>query len=248
VYTGVVWSLFGGLSIGLPPLMLFAQKSLRDRVVKPCLSGEKVICLAITEPTAGSDVAQLKCTAVLNKEKTHYIVNGAKKWITNGVYADFFTVAVRTGKPDSGMAGLSLLLLEKSMKGITPRQMKCSGVWPSGTALISFDNVMVPVGNLIGQENKGFTYIMQNFNHERFSICVQATRFARVCLEEVRGRVIFGLSAVCLLIHIFLLLSCAPGLRLLRWIPFVYFLLLLLLSLFVCLFVCRCGDLCFLTH
>ena len=78
---GVVWSLFGGLSIGLPPVMLFASKALRDRVVKPCLAGDKVICLAITEPTAGSDVAALKCTAVLNKEKTHYVVNGVKKWV-----------------------------------------------------------------------------------------------------------------------------------------------------------------------
>jgi alkylation response protein AidB-like acyl-CoA dehydrogenase len=181
---GVVWSLFGGLSIGLPPVMLFANKQLRDKVVKPCLAGDKVICLAITEPTAGSDVAALKCTAVLNASKTHYVVNGIKKWITNGVYADFFTVACRTGKPDSGMSGLSLLLIEKSMKGVTPRQMKCSGVWPSGTSIISFDNVMVPVSNLIGKENEGFKYIMTNFNHERWSICVQATRFARVCLEE----------------------------------------------------------------
>eukprot|EP00455_Lapot_gusevi_P041972 TRINITY_DN492_c0_g1_i1.p1 TRINITY_DN492_c0_g1~~TRINITY_DN492_c0_g1_i1.p1 ORF type:complete len:461 (+),score=209.55 TRINITY_DN492_c0_g1_i1:75-1385(+) len=181
---GVVWSLFGGLSIGLPPIMLFAGKHLRDRVVKPCLSGEKIICLAITEPTAGSDVAQLKCTAKKTADGKFYVVNGIKKWITNGVFADYFTVAVRTGDEKSGMGGLSLLLVEKSMKGVTARQMKCSGVWPSGTSLVTFDNVHVPVANLIGKENQGFKYIMYNFNHERFSLCVQAIRFARVCLEE----------------------------------------------------------------
>eukprot|EP00455_Lapot_gusevi_P041975 TRINITY_DN492_c0_g1_i2.p2 TRINITY_DN492_c0_g1~~TRINITY_DN492_c0_g1_i2.p2 ORF type:complete len:445 (+),score=194.37 TRINITY_DN492_c0_g1_i2:104-1438(+) len=181
---GVIWSLCGGLAIGLPPVMAFANKELRQRIVTPCLSGEKIICLAITEPTAGSDVAQIKCSAKLTEDGKHYVVNGIKKWITNGVFADYFTVAVRTGPEDSGMLGISLLLIEKTMKGVTARPMKCSGVWPSGTSLVTFDNVLVPVGNLIGEENMGFKYIMFNFNHERFSLAVQATRFARVCLEE----------------------------------------------------------------
>ena len=104
--------------------------------------------------------------------------------ITNGVFADYFTVLVRTGDADSGMFGLTMLVLEKSMKGINARQMKCSGVWPSGTALISFDNVAVPVANMVGDEGMGFKYAMTNFNRERMGICVQANRFARVCLEE----------------------------------------------------------------
>jgi len=82
------------------------------------------------------------------------------------------------------MSGISLLLIEREMGGITTRQMKCSGVWPSGTTFITFDNVKVPVQNLIGKENEGFKYIMVNFNHERWSSAVHATRFARVCLEE----------------------------------------------------------------
>jgi len=112
----------------------------------------------------------------------HYIVNGEKKWITNGVFADYFTVAVRTG--GKGMGGISLLLLEKSMPGLTTRQMQCSGVWPSGTTYITFEDVKVPVENLIGVENEGFKCIMHNFNHERWGVVCQATRFARVCLEE----------------------------------------------------------------
>jgi hypothetical protein len=99
-----------------------------------------VICLAITEPSAGSDVANLKTTAKKTADGKHYIVNGEKKWITNGVFADYFTVAVRTGGP--GAAGVSLLLIERSA-GITTTQMKCSGVWPSGTTYITFEDVKV---------------------------------------------------------------------------------------------------------
>jgi len=92
------------------------------------------------------------------------------------------TVACRTGGP--GMGGLSLLLVEKDMPGLKTRKMKCSGVWSSGTAYITFDDVKVPKGNLLGKENKGFQYMMSNFNHERFGICAMTNRFSRVCLEE----------------------------------------------------------------
>jgi len=109
-------------------------------------------------------------------------VNGEKKWITNGVFADYFTVAVRTG--GAGMGGISLLLIERTMPGVTTRQMLCSGVWPSGTTYITFEDVKVPVENLIGKENEGFKYIMYNFNHERFGIIIQTIRLARVCIEE----------------------------------------------------------------
>jgi alkylation response protein AidB-like acyl-CoA dehydrogenase len=178
---GVVWALFGGLGIGMPPVTKFGSKFLRDKTRK-CLTGEQVICLAITEPYAGSDVANIKTEAKKTPDGQHYIVNGEKKWITNGVFADFFTVAVRTGGP--GMEGISLMLIEKTMPGVTTRQMNCTGVWPSGTTYITFDDVKVPVENLIGKENRGFKYIMANFNHERWGIVVQATRFARICYEE----------------------------------------------------------------
>lgn len=179
---GVVWGLFAGLSIGLPPILHFGSDYLKDKVAGPCLRGEKVICLCITEPDAGSDVANLKCEAKKTPDGKHYIVNGEKKWITNGVFSDFFTVAVRTG--GSGMGGISLLLIEKDMPGVTTKPMKCSGVWPSGTTYVTFEDVKVPVENLIGKENQGFKYVMYNFNHERYGIIVQATRLARVCLEE----------------------------------------------------------------
>jgi len=179
---GVLWGLFGGLSIGLPPIMNFGGKHLQDKVVKDCLQGKKFICLAITEPYAGSDVAGLRTTAVKDPSGKFYVVNGEKKWITNGVFCDYFTVAVRTG--GEGAGGISLLLLERGMKGLETKQMKCMGVWPSGTTYITMEDVRVPVENLIGAENQGFKYIMYNFNHERWALTIQASRFARVCLEE----------------------------------------------------------------
>jgi alkylation response protein AidB-like acyl-CoA dehydrogenase len=82
------------------------------------------------------------------------------------------------------MGGISLLLVEKTMPGVKTRHMPCMGVWASGTTYITFEDVKVPVENLIGKENKGFKYIMYNFNHERMGICIQSTRFARVCYED----------------------------------------------------------------
>ncbi|CAD7938279.1 unnamed protein product [Amoebophrya sp. A25] len=176
---GVLWGMAGGLAIGLPPVNHFGSEELKRRILPEVLGGEKVICLAITEPTAGSDVAQIRCKAV--REGDYYIVTGEKKWITNGVIADYFTTAVRTGP--SGAGGISLLLIERG-PGVKTRQMDCSGVWCSGTSYVTFDQVKVPVNNILGKENKGFKYIMSNFNHERMSICYMTNRFARVCLEE----------------------------------------------------------------
>lgn len=177
---GVIWGLIEGLQIGLPPVMNFASDYLKDKVVADCLRGDKFICLNISEPQTGSDVANLYTTA--RKEGDFYILNGEKKWITNGTFADYFTVAVRTGGP--GHHGLSFLLVERDMPGVSTRHMKCMGVWSSGTAFVTFDDVKVPACNLIGKENEGFKYIMYNFNHERWGFCVQATRLARVCAEE----------------------------------------------------------------
>lgn len=178
---GFMWGLAGGMVIGLPPVLKWATPEVKKRVVPAVLKADKVICLAITEPTAGSDVANIKTTAV--REGDHYIVNGEKKWITNGVFADYFTVAVKTD-PKGGGKGISLLLVEKSMPGVKTRKMKCSGVWSSGTTYVTFDDVKVPVSNLIGKENKGFQLIMRNFNHERFGICAMTNRFSRVCFED----------------------------------------------------------------
>ncbi|KAH7126843.1 acyl-CoA dehydrogenase/oxidase [Dendryphion nanum] len=179
---GLVWNLLGGYGIGCPPLIKFGKKEVVKRVLPELLSGDKRICLAITEPDAGSDVANLTCEAKLSEDGKHYIVNGEKKWITNGIWCDYFTVAVRTGGP--GMNGVSVLLVERSAGGVTTRRMDCQGVWSSGTTYITFEDVKVPVENLIGKENQGFKVIMTNFNHERIGIIIQCLRFSRVCYEE----------------------------------------------------------------
>ncbi|GKZ20720.1 hypothetical protein AbraIFM66951_003021 [Aspergillus brasiliensis] len=179
---GLVWNLIGGFGIGCPPLVKFGKKPLVDRILPGILAGDKRICLAITEPDAGSDVANLTCEAKLSPDGKHYIVNGEKKWITNGVWSDYFTTAVRTG--DAGMNGVSVLLIERNMGGVSTRRMDCQGVWSSGTTYITFEDVKVPVENLIGKENQGFKVIMTNFNHERIGIVIQCVRFARVCYEE----------------------------------------------------------------
>jgi alkylation response protein AidB-like acyl-CoA dehydrogenase len=177
---GFLWGIAGGTTIGLPPIYNHGSDAVKAKVVPAALRGEVSCCLCITEPSAGSDVANLKTSAKL--EGDHYILNGEKKWITNGIFAKYFTVACRTG--EAGMNGISLLMVESDMPGVTTRKMKCSGVWSSGTTYITFDDVKVPKGNLLGKENSGFKYIMENFNHERFGICAMTNRFSRVCLEE----------------------------------------------------------------
>lgn len=179
---GVMWGLIGGLGIGLPPVMHFGPEAMKKRVIADCVEGRKRICLAITEPSGGSDVANITTVAKKTEDGKHYIVNGEKKWITNGIWADYFTVAVRTG--GKGMGGISLLLIEKDMPGVKTRRMDCTGVWSSGTTYITFEDVKVPVENIIGKENQGFKCIMSNFNGERMGIVIQANRLARVCYEE----------------------------------------------------------------
>ena len=151
---GFVWNILGGLGIGGPPLVKFGKKVVVDRVMPSILNGNKRICLAITEPDAGSDVANLTCEAKLTEDGKHYIVNGEKKWITNGVWCDYFTTAVRTG--GEGAGGVSMLLIEREHGGVSTRRMDCQGVWSSGTTYITFEDVKVPVENLIGKENQGF--------------------------------------------------------------------------------------------
>lgn len=167
--------------IGLPPVINFATEEVKQMVAPPVLAGEKRISLAITEPGAGSDVAQLTTTA--RRDGDHYIVNGSKTYITGAMNANWFTTAVRTG--GEGAAGVSTLLIPADADGVSRTQLdKKQGWWCSDTATIYFDDVKVPVGNLIGQENQGFKVIMHNFNSERMAMAVSMEAYARVCLEE----------------------------------------------------------------
>ncbi|AVX88512.1 MULTISPECIES: acyl-CoA dehydrogenase family protein [Pseudomonas] len=183
----------GSLDIGLPPIVKWARPEVRERVVPQVLSGEKISALAITEPGGGSDVASLQTRAV--RDGDVYRVSGSKTFITSGVRADFYTVAVRTGAP--GFGGISLLLIEKGTPGFTVgRQLKKMGWWASDTAELFFDDCRVPVGNLIGAENMGFACIMGNFQSERLALALMANMTSQLALEEAlkwaREREAFG--------------------------------------------------------
>lgn len=178
--------------IGLPPIRRMGSQEMKDRIIPQVLSGEKISALAITEPSGGSDVANLRTTARLDGD--HYVVNGSKMFITSGMRADYYTVAVRTG--GEGAGGVSLLLIEREREGFSRTELKKQGWWASDTAALYFDDVRVPVENLIGQENMGFSGIMQNFNGERIGMSAGAIGFSKVCLEDAinwaRERKTFG--------------------------------------------------------
>jgi acyl-CoA dehydrogenase len=167
-------------TIGAPPIARFGSEAMKARVLPPILAGEKISALAITEPSAGSDVANLKTTA--RRDGEHFIVRGEKTFITSGMRADYYSVAVRTGGP--GMGGISLLLIERDTPGFTRTPLKKMGWWASDTATLHFDDCRVPADNLIGPEHGGFKVIMGNFNDERLGLAVGANAFARVAFDE----------------------------------------------------------------
>lgn len=181
-------------SIAAPPILAAGSSEMKARVLPPLLAGEKIAALAITEPAGGSDVASLKTTAV--RAGSHYVVNGEKTFITSGIRADYFTVAVRTKAAEQGAGGISLLLIERDTPGFTRTPLKKMGWWASDTAHLYFDNCRVPLANLIGEEHQGFRLIMQNFNAERLGMAAGAYGFSKVCFQDAlawaRERRTFG--------------------------------------------------------
>lgn len=153
-------SLTTGMSFGVPPILKFGNKQLQERFLPDALTGKVRFCIAITEPEAGSDVANILTTATKSDDGKHYVVNGTKKWITNGIWSEYASMAVRTGGP--GAAGLSMLVVPlKGYKGVTMRRLKVGGQISAGTTFIELDDVMVPVENLIGEEGMGMKYISE---------------------------------------------------------------------------------------
>ncbi|KAH8804877.1 acyl-CoA dehydrogenase/oxidase [Xylogone sp. PMI_703] len=193
-YLGVVWGINGGASTGSAPLIAFGTEEQKENFLDPLLRGNQRHCLGITEPGTGSDVAGITTTAVKSADGQYYIVNGMKKWITQGMRADIVLTAVRTG--DKGGKGISLLLIPMKSEGLSRRKMINSGVSASGSAFLEFDDVKVPVGNLLGKENQGFKIIMATFNRERLWIATTAIRLARVAFSDsynyAHTRMVFG--------------------------------------------------------
>ncbi len=188
---GVVAALLSNY-IGLPPVQKFGSADIKAKVITPCMKGDAIAALAITEPSGGSDVARIKTTA--RRDGDHYVVNGSKTFITSGMRADFMTTAVRTGV--EGPAGLSMLVIEGDMPGVGRTKLDKMGWLASDTATLYFDDVRVPVENLLGEEGAGFSMIVNNFNPERIDLASQSVAFARVCFDEAlawaRERETFG--------------------------------------------------------
>ena len=192
---GLMASLFSH-NIGLPPIVAHGSEALKQRVIPAVLAGEKIAALAITEPSGGSDVARLRCSAV--RDGDHWVVNGEKTFITSGLRADWITLAVRTGS--KGAAGISLIVVPGDTPGLTRTPLAKMGWWCSDTAQLHFDHCRVPVDHLIGEENAGFRMVMENFNGERLLMSAGALAFAQVCFDEAlawaRQRQTFGAPLV----------------------------------------------------
>jgi acyl-CoA dehydrogenase len=190
--SGLMAGLFTA-GIALPHIAAAGDAGLVDRFVRPTLAGETIGSLAVTEPGGGSDVARITTTAV--REGDHYVVNGAKTFITSGVRADFVTAAVRTGGPGHG--GVSLLVVEKGTPGFTvDRSLRKMGWHCSDTAELSFVDARVPVENLVGEENTGFGQIAEQFVVERIALAVHgygiAARSLALAAAYCQERTTFG--------------------------------------------------------
>ncbi len=191
---GVGAGLGAHTGIATPPVYRFGTPDQHERFLRPAIKGERIAALGITEPGAGSDVASIRTEA--RKVPGGYVVSGAKTFITNGVRADFLVCAVKT-QPDGGHQGLSFLILEREMPGYeVTRKLEKMGWHSSDTGELSFTDVEVPDENLLGEENRGFYLIMENFAWERLLMslgaCGAMRRLLEVAISYAGEREAFG--------------------------------------------------------
>lgn len=189
---GIVAGL-GSLDIALPPILALGTEEQKQLYIPRVLKGVMIAALGITEPDAGSDVANIRTRAV--RKGDNYAVNGSKTFITSGCRADLLTTLVRTGK--EGHKGLSLLIIESNFPGYSvSKPLKKMGWWASDTCQIFFEDCLVPAKNLLGREGEGFYGVMRNFQTERLHLSVMAYSTARLALREsvkyVKEREVFG--------------------------------------------------------
>jgi acyl-CoA dehydrogenase len=182
------------VAIATPPIFNFGNDAQRERWLKPAVRGEKIAALAITEPSGGSDIANIQTSA--RRDGDHYVVNGSKTFITNGVRADFLVCAVKTTEA-GGHHGISFLVLERDMPGYeVVSKLEKMGWHSSDTGELSFTDVEVPDENLLGEENKGFHLIMANFAWERLLMALGASgamrRLVEVAVDYAGEREAFG--------------------------------------------------------
>jgi acyl-CoA dehydrogenase len=194
---------FGGSGVhvllALPYIKALATDEQKQRYLPKFVTGEEMWALAMTEPGTGSDLAGMRSTAKLSEDGTHYVLNGAKTFITGGVHADRVIVCARTSAPrdDDRRFGISLFAVDTKLPGYTVgRKLDKLGLRTSDTAELSFADVKVPVEDLLGEENKGFSYLGHNLASERWGIAhgsyAQAAAAVRFAQEYVAQRIVFG--------------------------------------------------------
>jgi len=194
---GGLFASVGSRNIMLGPLTELANEEIKLKALPDLMSGKKGGSLGITEPGGGSDVARMKTTA--RKDGNEWVLNGSKTFITGGMQASYFVIGARTGK--EGLGGISLFFVEADTPGFTRSSIdKKMGWWSSDTATLYFDNCRIPADNLMGEENKGFLAIMNNFNYERYMMGAQMLGMAKRCFEECvqysQERQTFGKSLI----------------------------------------------------
>lgn len=191
-YAGFVITVLVHTDMAGPHLHHAGSPAQKDRYLRQVTAGEKICAVAITEPGAGSDVAGIRTSA--KRDGDHWVLNGTKMFITNGVHADLYFVAAKTGP---GKREVSMFIVEKGTPGFSVgRALKKTGWLSSDTAELVFDNVRIPGANLLGEEGKGFYSVMKNFQTERIALAAMAVghcqQALRLTLDHVRQRQAFG--------------------------------------------------------
>ena len=176
-FAAAVWA---HVYLAMTHLNAEGSEQIKQDYLVPSITGDKVGCLCITEPFGGSDVAGMRTTAML--EDNMYVLNGSKTFITNGVYSDYLIVAAKTN-PELGNKGISIFIVDRDTPGLSATKLNKLGWRASDTGEIAFDNVKIPATNLLGEINKGFSYIMQHFASERLIMGVNAHARAEYALE-----------------------------------------------------------------
>ncbi|AEW86900.1 acyl-CoA dehydrogenase [Flavobacterium columnare] len=160
------------------------DERIKQEYLAPSIAGNKIGALCITEPFGGSDVAGMRTTA--ERKGSKFVINGSKTFITNGVYADYYVVAAKTN-PALGNKGISIFLIDANTPGISATKLNKLGWKASDTAELAFDNVEIPLENLMGEEGKGFPYIMQHFALERLIMAINAHARAEYAIDYTLG-------------------------------------------------------------
>ena len=194
-FGGVTATVLVHTDMASPHLVNAGSKAQRDKYLKKVIAGELVTVIGVTEPDAGSDVAGMRATA--RKVDGGYVLNGAKMFITNGVYGDLYFIGAKTDPAAKGSRGISIFIVEKGMPGFkVGRKLRKMGWLCSDTAELIFEDCFVPAENLLGEENKGFYAIMKNFQNERLVLSAMAVgeslKALELTLDYVKDRKAFG--------------------------------------------------------